>query len=218
MMYGCVVTLGTEPKLVVSRALEGIAALVGRNVVSTIARLSLAEYDRMVQRGVFDEGKRRRLEFIRGQIREMTPIGPLHEVVVDRLSEWSIRSLPEGKAWVRVQNSIGLPDLESAPEPDLAWVARRDYSQGRPTAKDVLLVIEVAESSLAYDCGEKADLYAAAGIADYWVINLPKRTVEVRRGPTSEHYRDLTTHTGDAEIRPRAMPEITLRPSMLWDG
>ena len=80
--------------------------------MSTIARLSLAEYDRMIERGVFDEGKRRRLEFIRGEIREMTPIGSLHEVVVDRLNEWSFRSLPKGKVWLRVQNSIGLPDLE----------------------------------------------------------------------------------------------------------
>ncbi len=171
----------------------------------------------MIERGVFDERKRRRLEFIRGEIREMTPIGSLHEVVVDRLTEWSIRRLPEGKAWVRVQNSIGLPELESAPEPDLAWVARRDYSQGRPTAEAVLLVIEVAESGLAYDCGEKADLYAAAGIADYWVVNLLKRSVEVRRNPASGHYRDLTTYAGDDEARPLAMAEATLRPSMLWD-
>lgn len=216
-MDGCTVTLGAELKLVVSRVLERIAALVGRNVVSTIARLSLAEYDRMIECGVFDGRKRRRLEFIRGEIREMTPIGSLHEVVVDRLTEWSILSLPEGKAWVRVQNSIGLPELESAPEPDLAWVARRDYSHGRPTAEAVLLVIEVAESSLAYDCGEKADLYAAAGIADYWVVNLPKRLVELRRDPASGHYRDVTTHTGDEEVRPLAMPELSLRPSMLWD-
>jgi len=171
----------------------------------------------MIERGVLDEGKQRRLEFIRGEIREMTRIGPLHEVVVDRLNEWSIRSLPEGKVWVRVQNSIGLPELESAPEPDLAWVARCDYSQGRPTAEDILLVIEVAESSLACDCGEKADLYAEAGIADYWVINLPKGSVEVRRDPASGHYGDPTTYTGDGEVRLLAMPELALRPSTLWD-
>jgi len=184
--------------------------------MSTIARLSLAEYDRMIQSGVFDQDKRRRLEFIHGEIREMTPIGSLHEEVVDRLTEWSIRNLPEGVVRVRVQNSIGLPETESAPEPDLAWVVQRDYSQGRPGAADVLLVIEVAESSLAYDCGEKADLYAAAGIADYWVVNLPDRSVEVRRDPGTGRYRSLQTHTGDDEVRPLAVPEIGLRPSMLW--
>jgi len=184
--------------------------------MSTTARLSLAQYDRMIQGGVFDQGNRQRLEFIRGEIREMTPIGSMHEEVVDRLNEWSIRNLAEEKVRVRVQNSIGLVELESAPEPDLAWVDRRDYSAGRPTADDVLLIVEVAESSLAYDCGEKGDLYAAAGIKDYWVINLPDRSIEVRRDPDSDRYRSLRTHTGDDEVHPLAMPELALRPSMLW--
>lgn len=132
------------------------------------------------------------------------------------MNEWSIHTLPAGAAWVRVQNSIGLPELESAPEPDLAWVARRDYSQARPTAADVLLVIEVSESSLRYDCGEKADLYAEAGIRDYWVINLPERCVEVRRDPAAGRYRSLQTFGGQQEVRPLAMPEVVLKPTLLW--
>jgi len=184
--------------------------------MSTIAHLSLAEYDRMVAAGVFDHGRRRRLEFIHGEIREMTPIGSEHEEAVDRLTEWSIRSLAAAKVRVRVQNSIGLPELESAPEPDIAWVVRRDYSRARPTAADVLLVIEVAESSLRYDSGEKADLYAAAGIADYWIVDLVDRRVEVRRSPAAEGYRSQKTYTGDEEIRPLAAPELVFQPSMLW--
>lgn len=186
--------------------------------MSTIARLSLAEYDRMIEHGVFDHGKRRRLEFIRGEIREMTPIGSLHEDVVDRLNQWSMANVPQDKVRVRIQNSITLLDVESVPEPDLAWVVQRDYSEGRPTAADVLLVIEVAESSLAYDCGEKADLYAAAGVTDYWVISLPDRSIEVRRDPGNGRYRTLHTYTGGDEVRPLAMPEIALRPSSLWQG
>lgn len=184
--------------------------------MSTIAHLSLAEYDRIIAAGVFDQGRRRRLEFVYGEIREMNPIGSLHEVVVDQLTEWSIRHLAQGKAWVRVQNSIGLPALESAPEPDLAWVARRDYSRARPTAADVLLLIEVAESSLEYDCGEKAALYAAAEIADYWVVNLIDRRIEVRRDPASGRYRSLKVYTGNEEVRPLAAPELALRPATLW--
>lgn len=99
--------------------------------MSTIAHLTLAEYDRMVACGVFDRSPGRRLEFIRGEIREMTPIGSEHEVLVDRLTEWSFQAVPRGRVWVRVQNSIGLPALESAPEPDLAWVVRRDPRSGR---------------------------------------------------------------------------------------
>ena len=186
--------------------------------MSTIARLTLADYDRMIEAGVFDQGQRRRLEFIRGEIREMTPIGSPHEVIVDRLAEWSIENRPKDRVWVRVQNSIGLPSLESAPEPDLAWVRRRDYSRGRPTAKDVLLVIEVAESSLAYDTGEKAELYAAEGIADYWVVDVSARAIEVRREPVGGRYRSLKTHLGDDEVRPLAVPEVALRPSVLFES
>ena len=184
--------------------------------MSTIARLSLAQYDRMIEHGVFDQDKQRRIEFIRGEIREMNPIGSLHEVVLDRLTEWSFENLPKRKVWVRVQNSIGFAEFESAPEPDIAWVSRRDYSEGRPAAADVLLVIEVAETSLSYDTGEKSDLYAAAGIQDYWVVSIPDRSVEVRRDPGGSGYRSLQTFTGDEDVRPLAAPEIALRPSMLW--
>jgi len=184
--------------------------------MSTIARLSLAQYDRMIEHGVFDDGTQRRIEFIRGEIREMNPIGSMHEVVLDRLNEWSFENLPRRTVWVRIQSSIGLVELESAPQPDMTWVARRDYAEGRPTAADVLLVVEVAETSLRYDTGEKADLYAAAGIADYWVVNVPDRSIEVRRDPGANGYRSLQTFTGDDEIRPLAAPEIALRPAMLW--
>ncbi len=184
--------------------------------MSTIAHLTLAEYDRMIACGVFDSRKRRRLEFIQGEIREMPPIGAPHEVSVDRLNEWSFEALPRGRVWVRVQNSIGLPELESAPEPDLAWVVRRDYSRRRPTAADVLLIIEVSESTLKYDQGEKADLYAQAGIADYWIVNIPERVVEVRRDPQGGRYQSLQTFRGDEDIRPLALLDVVLRPSMLW--
>ena len=88
--------------------------------MSTLARLTLAQYDCMIERGVFEEDDRRRLEFIRGEIREMNPIGSLHEEVVDRLAEWSQESVPKAQVRVRVQNLIGLPELESAPQPDIA--------------------------------------------------------------------------------------------------
>lgn len=80
--------------------------------MSMTARLSLAQYDRMIEHGVFDQGPRRRLEFIRGEIREMTPIGSEHEEVVDRLTGWSARIVPEARIRVRVQNSIGLCELQ----------------------------------------------------------------------------------------------------------
>ncbi|MCR4410808.1 MAG: Uma2 family endonuclease [Thermoguttaceae bacterium] len=186
--------------------------------MSTIARFSLAEYDQMIALGFFEGEKRRHVELIRGEVREMSPSGPSHEVVVDRLNHWSVRSVPEERIWVRVQNSIGLPAEESVPEPDIAWVAPGDYWSGRPLASAVLLLIEVADSSLEYDRGEKAALYAAAGIADYGIANLPERTVEVRREPRGGRYRSIRIFAGDEEIRPLALPEAVLRPAMLWSG
>ncbi len=185
--------------------------------MSITAHLTLAQYDRMIEAGVFDQRDRRRLEFIQGEIREMAPIGSPHEEIVDRLMRWSVKNVPEEKVRVRVQSSIGLVAEESAPEPDLAWVVERDYSRGRPTAEDVLLVIEVAETSLPYDTGEKADLYAAAGIAEYWVVDLSARVIEVRRDPVAGRYRSLHTHTGSEELRPLAMPDVALQPSILWE-
>ena len=137
---------------------------------------------------------------------------------VDQLNRWSVKNVPEDKILVRIQNSIGIPELESAPEPDVAWVVERDYSQGRPTAADVLLIIEVADSSLAYDTGEKAALYAAAGVADYWVIDIPHRSIEVRRDPAAGRYRTLNTYAGNDEIHPLAAAEVALRLSLLWDS
>lgn len=184
--------------------------------MSTIARFSLAEYDRMIACGAFDAGKPRRLELIQGEIREVTPPGPEHEASVDWLAEWSIENAPKRKAQVRVQNSIGLPEIETAPQPDVAWVVRRDYRRRRPLSSEVLLLIEVSDSTLEYDRGEKARLYAEAGIADYWIVNIPARAIEVHREPQRGRYRSVTVYSGDDEIHPLSFPKLTLRPGDLW--
>jgi Uma2 family endonuclease len=184
--------------------------------MSTITHLTMAEYDRMIAAGAFEPIESNHIELIYGELREMSPIGSPHEVIVDRLTEWSFASLPKRKAWVRVQNSIGIPVLDSAPQPDLAWVARRDYSRGRPAAADVLLMIEVSDSSLRFDLGEKADLYATAGVRDYWVVNVPARSIVVHRDPAAGRYRDVRSYAGADELRPLQVPEVALRPAMLW--
>ena len=186
--------------------------------MSTIARWTLADYDRMIAVGVFDRGPRRRMELIHGELRDMTPIGPEHEEIVDCLDAWSHACVPAERIRVRVQNSINLPGLGSAPEPDIVWAVQRGYRRGRPAARDVLLLIEVAETSLDYDTGEKAGLYAEAGIPDYWVVNVPEQCVEVRRDPADGRYRSLRTFSGDAEVRPLALPEAVLRPAQLFPG
>jgi Uma2 family endonuclease len=184
--------------------------------MSTDLRVTFEQYDLMVRSGAFDGEHRQRVELIRGEIRPMSPIDSLHEVLVDWLTEWSVLTVPRKKVRVRVQNSIGLPELESAPEPDIAWVARRNYAARRPQAEDVFLVIEVADSSLRYDRGEKADLYAEAGVRDYWVVDAQGRRVVVFRDPQNGRYRSQETFAQDAVIASLIFPKATLNTADLF--
>jgi Uma2 family endonuclease len=185
--------------------------------MSTATRITLAEYERMIAEGKFEGGLNRpRVELIDRELREMSPINWQHVMVVAVLTEWSNMNLPAGRVWVCPQSPIGVPERDSAPEPDLAWVQRKDYSPGHPAQPDILLVVEVADSSLSYDRGEKADLYASAGITDYWVVNIPDRCVEVFRKPEGGRYRSHEVFKAPGEIRPLAFPQIVLPVELLF--
>jgi Uma2 family endonuclease len=185
--------------------------------MSMVTRFTLEQYELMAEAGVFDGKHHQRVELIRGEIRHMSPIGIPHGAVVDRLARLSFELLPSERAVVRIQGMLTLPELESAPEPDVLWLAPRDYFQRHPKPDDVLLLIEVAESSLAQDTGEKAQLYAEAGIADYWVVNLLESCVEVFRDPRPDGYQSRQVRRGDEEIRPLAFPDVIFAPSQLFE-
>jgi len=185
--------------------------------MSTTTRITLAEYERMIAEGAFAGGLNTpRIELIEGELREMSPIGWEHVVAVAMLHEWSLKSLPEGQAWIWGQSPVAIPTRESIPQSDLLWLARRDYLAARPTPADVMLVVEVADSSLTYDRGEKADLYASAGMADYWVVNIPGRCVEVFRQPEGGQYRSREIFAAPAEVHPLAFPQIGLPVELLF--
>jgi Uma2 family endonuclease len=184
--------------------------------MSTVAKFSIADYDRLVESGFFDGEHHRRVELIEGEIRDMNAIGSRHETIVDRLAEWSFGGLPKGEVRIRVQNSIGLPELDSVPEPDIAWVKRRDYSQRRPQADDVLLLIEVAETRVRYDTGTKARLYASTGIADYWVVDVKNQTVIVFRDPLAGEYQSRQPFRENEAVQALAYPKLLLRPADLF--
>ena len=152
------------------------------------------EYYKMGESGLFDN---MRVELVEGRVIEMRPINSQHATAVT-LADDAIRKV-FGAGWtVRVQSPLALAET-SAPQPDLAVVAgnARDYKTAHPAT--AALVIEVADTSLAYDRGEKGSLYARAGIADYWIINLQDSQVEVYRHPMPMAYRTRTTSsTSDA--------------------
>ena len=145
------------------------------------------EYERLVDRGVF-EGEP--LELIGGQLIVAEPKGSPHAAAVGMAGDALRTALPPG--WiVRIQDPVLLDD-ESVPEPDVAVVPGRhgDYRHAHPAR--AALIVEVAESSLAFDRTQKGSLYARAGIADYWIVNLEERVVEVYRHPGP----DLTAPVG----------------------
>jgi Uma2 family endonuclease len=184
--------------------------------MSTTTRITVEQYDAMIERGDFEPSEEHHVELIHGEISPMSPINPHHDDTVEELNEWSFAVLPPETVRVRVQGAIGLAPLDSVPQPDLAWLRRKRYRTERPAAEDVLLVIEVADSSLAKDRGVKARLYAEAGIADYWIVNLPERTIEVRRDPRGGLYQSLTVFRPGDEARPLAFPEIALAVARLF--
>ena len=184
--------------------------------MSTALRLTLDDFDRMIEQGVFDETRDRRIELINGELREMSPPGPSHEDVIDLLTDWSTANVPRERVRVRVQNSIGIPPSESAPQPDVAWVERKSYRRRRPLPAEVLLVIEVADSSLGDDRFVKGPMYAAAGIAEYWIANLPGRCIEVHRDPRNGKYTDLRSYTLGEGVSPVAFPDLELPVALLF--
>jgi Uma2 family endonuclease len=185
-------------------------------VTNRRAAVTLAMYDRMIAAGVFDPTERHPLELIAGDLHMMSPIGDRHADAVAFLTRWSSESVDRRQLLVWVQNPLALPGSESAPQPDLAWVKLRRYADRRPLPEEVSLVIEVADTSLEFDTTVKAGLYAAAGIADYWVIDLVSRGVIVFRDPRSGAYETRSTHRGDELVSPLALPSAFLSPAELF--
>jgi hypothetical protein len=118
----------------------------------------------MIRLGLFDPPEEHRVELIYGKIvpvygnSPMSPIHPPHEDTVDELIDWSGEVLPRGTVRVRAQGSIEIPEFESQPQPDFVWLAPRRYRAIRPTPADLLLLVEVSESTLTRDRGEKSRL------------------------------------------------------------
>lgn len=157
--------------------------------MSTILHLSVAEFDRMVACGAFQH-LNRKIELIRGELREMNPAGPLHDDLIRCLTGWSVRTTDPASTVVSVQTGLDLSTLDSRPEPDLQWLRASRYRERHPSAADVQLAIEVADSSLQTDLFEKSTLYAEAGILEYWIVDARGECIHVFRSATPSGYAE----------------------------
>ncbi len=154
-------------------------------VAATRRKFTIAEYHQLVDLGFFTENDR--IELIRGEIIEMAPKRTPHSVCNSLL--WKqLYELIGKQAEIRVQEPITLPS-NSEPEPDVVIANKKDdnYLSAHPTVEDIILVIEISDSTLKYDKETKLSLYAEAGINNYWIINLVDNHLEVYSNPFADN-------------------------------
>ena len=171
-------------------------------------RFTVAEYFAMAEAGILLETDR--VELIDGVIIAMSPIGNPHNATVDKLTKMMVVAVGD-RAIVRVQGSVTLDDY-TMPEPDLVILRERSdfYVSESPGPEDILLLIEVSDSSLSYDRNAKLALYARFGIPEVWITALPGRIMEAHTQPAAGSYtRKQTLSPGDT-ITPECFPDITL--------
>ncbi len=147
----------------------------------------------------------------------MNPAGPVHDDLVAYLHEWSFRSNVGSAIQIRGQSGMDLPQLESRPEPDIFWVKAKRYLEAHPTGADTLLAIEVADSSLKSDRTTKADLYAEAGIQEYWVVDVQGKCIYLMREIASDgHYGWQRTAKVGEVVSTLAQPNAALQIAELF--
>lgn len=163
--------------------------------------------------GVFGEDDR--VELLEGEIVEMAPIGSRHAGCVNRLTRVFTERL-QGRAVVAVQNPVRL-GAHTEPQPDVALLRPRsdDYAGGHPTADDVLLLVEVAETSTTWDRDRKLPLYAAAGVGEVWLVDIGAATAGICRRPDGGEYRDMQTVGVGETVAPLAFPDVVMDVDVL---
>jgi Uma2 family endonuclease len=172
-------------------------------------RFTVQDYHRMAEAGIFREDDR--LELLEGEIVEMPPRGPGHAGGVKHLMNGFLPLQVESKAIISVQDPIHLGE-HSEPQPDLALLKPRPdfYSLEHPGPENVLLVVEVMESSASYDREVKVPLYARFGILETWLVDLEQGLIDMYRAPAPGGYQQVRTLGQGERLSPQAFPELIL--------
>lgn len=164
------------------------------------------EYERLAGAGILTEDER--IELIEGEIITMSPTGSSHAGCLNRLVAL-LSTSTGGSAIVAAQNPVRLND-DSEPQPDVALLRPRPdfYATSHPRSEDILLLVEVADTSMTYDQGVKRPLYAAAGVPEVWIVALPETRVYVCRRPTAGRYADVQVYGRGATISVEQLPGV----------
>jgi hypothetical protein len=174
----------------------------------TRRRFTAEEFWRMAEAGLFREQPR--VELIDGEIVDMTPIGPRHAFCVGFLIDWLVPRLA-GRALLLPQLSLRL-GARTECQPDLVLVRPplAAYRDANAVPRDVLLLVEVSDTSPGYDQQIKVPLYAEAGIPEFWIVDLVNEVVQVRREPAGNRYRAVEQCGRGRTVAPAPFPDLAL--------
>jgi len=176
-------------------------------------RISVDEYERMIAAGVFDEDLR--IELIDGELVEMSPIGPNH---MTRLNQTAglLYHVVGREVIVSIQNPIRLPPF-GEPQPDIVLL-RLDYPKDRvPGVEDLILVMEIADSTIDQDRKVKLPMYAAAGIPEAWLFDVQRRVIERHTHPVNGIYSQVATARRNQSLTSTILPHLSIRASVVYD-
>jgi Uma2 family endonuclease len=192
---------------------SGATGLLTRNPWVARRPLTVAEYHRMGEVGILTEDDR--VELIEGELIAPFPISTAHAGTTNRLTRTLVQIVGD-RGVVAVGNPVQLDDL-SEPQPDFAVLKPRDddYGIATPRPDEVLLIIEVSDSSLAYDRNVKRSLYARHGIPEFWIVNLKAGEVEVCRTLEGEEYTSIARVGRDGVLEPQLLPGAVIPVAVL---
>ena len=171
------------------------------------------DYYAMAHAGIL--GQDDRVELIEGEVIQMAPIGSRHQAVVDRVTRLFVTRVGD-RAIVRVQGPLRLAPI-TEPQPDLQLLAPRDdfYAAAHPSQYEALLVVEVADTSLRFDRGQKAAIYARRGVLELWIVDVAGERILVRREPSRSGYGESLAIGRGESLSPQAFPDMVVSTAEL---
>ena len=172
-------------------------------------QFTIKEYHQMPAAGIIKESER--VELIRGEIVKMSPIGRFHAACVNRLVRIFTREIGD-RAIVAPQNPVELDDY-SEPQPDIGLLEPRPdfYASGHPKPADILLIVEVADSTIKYDREVKVPLYAEDKIREVWLVDINQQCLEVYREPTPNGYAQVEKFQRGQSLSIQRFPDLAIQ-------